>query len=99
MHRDLKLENLLLGRDGYLKIVDFGLAKVLRPNQATYSFVGTPAYIAPEILQGQSYDKTADWWSVGVIMYQMLVGVLPFYDRNAQRQNKAIINNPARLPN
>ena len=50
MHRDLKLENLMVDKDGYLKIVDFGLAKVLRPGQRTYSVVGTPAYFAPEIL-------------------------------------------------
>ena len=92
MHRDLKLENLLLDREGYLKIVDFGLARVLRHNEMTSSIVGTPAYFAPEILKGQSYDMTADWWAVGIIMYQLLTGVLPFHNRNLHRQNQSIIN-------
>ena len=82
MHRDLKLENLMLGKDGYLKIVDFGLVRVLRQGETSDSIVGTPAYFAPEILKGERYDKTADFWSVGIIMYQMLTGVLPFHNRN-----------------
>ena len=61
--------------------------------------VGTPAYFAPEILRGEAYDKSADFWSVGVIMYQMLTGVLPFHNRNLHRQNEAIVNKPLQIPN
>ena len=85
MHRDLKLENLMLDTEGYLKIVDFGLVRVLRPGQLAYSVVGTPAYFAPELLKGEAYNKTADWWAVGIIMYEMLTGVLPFHNRNLHR--------------
>ena len=94
MHKDLKLENLMIDTDGYLKIVDFGIARVLRHNEVSNTIVGTPAYFAPELLRGESYNKTADYWAVGIIMYQMLTGVLPFHNRNLQRQNEAIVNNP-----
>ena len=72
---------------GYLKIVDFGLARVLRHQDVAQTIVGTPAYLAPEILKKQSYDKAADWWATGIILYQMLTGVLPFHNRNIIRQN------------
>lgn len=81
MHRDLKLENLILDENGYLKIVDFGMCKVLRHNEKATEYAGTPAYIAPELLKGEEYTFTADWWAVGVLMYQMLTGVLPFHNR------------------
>ena len=85
MHRDLKLSNLMINTDGFLKIVDFGLAQVLRHGQFTTSIVGTPSYMAPEILKQEQYDKTADWWSVGIILYQMLTGTHPFLDRNVHK--------------
>ena len=69
MHRDLKLENLILDENGYLKIVDFGVAEVLRHNQVSYDVAGTPAYFAPEILKGDGYNMAADWWAVGIILY------------------------------
>ena len=69
MHRDLKLQNLLLDENGYLKIVDFGVAQVLRHNQVSYQVAGTPAYFAPEILKGEGYNMAADWWAVGIILY------------------------------
>ena len=93
MHRDLKLENMLLDENGYLKIVDFGVAEVLRHNQVAYDFTGTPAYFAPEILKGDGYNMAADWWAVGIILYQMLTGVLPFHNRNIVKQNQSIVEN------
>ncbi|KAK8472591.1 hypothetical protein PHAVU_002G249300 [Phaseolus vulgaris] len=88
-HRDLKLENTLL--DGSpanrLKICDFGYSKSCLLHSKTHSKIGTPAYIAPEIISGKDYDgKLADVWSCGVILYAMLVGTLPFEDK-ADRQN------------
>ena len=78
MHRDIKLENLMLDQEGYLKIIDFGLAKVLGPRQTTDSVCGTPAYMAPEVIQGEMYRFEAEWWSVGIVLYEMMFGVTPF---------------------
>lgn len=95
LYRDLKPENILVDVDGYIKLSDFGLAK-----QAIESntFCGTPEYIAPEMLLGLGHSYTADWWALGILTYEMLTGVPPFYDknRNAMFQNieKAAIRWP-----
>ena len=72
---DLKLENLLLDAQGYLKITDFGLVKEgIGTDDTTTTFCGTPEYLAPEILEEESYGKSVDWWALGVVMYEMLLG-------------------------
>ena len=85
MHRNLKVDNLMVDTDGYLKIVDFGLARSLMNNEANNTLIGAPAYFAPEQLKGEPYDKTVDFWAVGIIMYQMLTGALPFHSKNLYR--------------
>ena len=83
IYRDLKLENILLDSDGYILIADFGLSKILsQPEEQTNSLVGTAAYVAPEILKGKGYDKTVDWWALGILLYEMLHGQPPFFDKN-----------------
>ena len=79
MHRDLKLENVMMEEDGYLKVIDYGLAKNFSPgSDFATSFCGTPDYIAPEMIEGKGHDFSVDWWAVGVMIYEMRIGVTPF---------------------
>lgn len=72
---------MLLGDDGYLTISDFGLSKVLTQHDDIATTVcGTAAYLAPEVISGESYDRSIDWWALGIIVYEMLVGLPPFVD-------------------
>ena len=75
LFRDLKLDNLLLDSDGYLKIADFGLCKEgMGFGDRTSTFCGTPEFLAPEVLTEPSYTRAVDWWGLGVLIFEMLVG-------------------------
>lgn len=92
IYRDLKPENLLICPDGYLKITDFGFAKVLPPGHKTYTLCGTPEYIAPEVLANKGHDKGADWWTLGVLVYELLAGIDPFSSDSPSKIYKKILS-------
>ena len=79
VYRDLKPENILLDSKGHVKLTDFGLSKILEDeDDKAFTLCGTPQYLAPEVLLKKGYDKMVDWWSLGCVLYEMLMGRLPF---------------------
>ena len=80
IHRDLKPENILIDRDGYCKLTDFGFAKVVEPGERTFTLCGTPEYIAPEVLLNKGHGRAVDWWTLGILIFEMIAGQPPFCD-------------------
>ena len=82
VHRDLKPENVLMDEEGYISLADFGLAKFLQRNDQTYSFCGTAEYLAPEILNMTGHGFSVDWWTLGILLYEMATGRPPFLNKS-----------------
>ena len=79
LYRDLKPENIMVDSNGHIKLTDFGLSKMVKKTkEKAFTICGTPQYLAPEILSDEGYDNSVDWWSLGCVMYEMLVGKAPF---------------------
>uniref|UniRef100_A0A8C1T642 protein kinase C n=1 Tax=Cyprinus carpio TaxID=7962 RepID=A0A8C1T642_CYPCA len=99
VYRDLKLDNLLLDTEGYVKIADFGLCKEgMGFGDRTSTFCGTPEFLAPEVLTDTSYTRAVDWWGLGVLIYEMLVGESPFPGDDEEEVFDSIVNDEVRYP-
>uniref|UniRef100_A0A8C6THQ5 Protein kinase C n=1 Tax=Neogobius melanostomus TaxID=47308 RepID=A0A8C6THQ5_9GOBI len=106
IYRDLKLDNVLLDHDGHIKLTDYGMCKEgIQPGDTTSTFCGTPNYIAPEILRGEDYGFSVDWWALGVLMFEMMAGRSPFDiitdnpDMNTEEYLfQVILEKPIRIP-
>ena len=100
IYRDMKPENILVDADGHLKVTDFGFAKnnITNERQTTNTFCGTPEYLAPEVLRQQPYTRSVDWWSFGVILFEMLSGIPPFFDSNPKKMYMGILFEPIQFP-
>ena len=100
IYRDLKPENILMGEDGYICLTDFGLAKIIEENEVTNSFCGTPEYLAPEILNESGHSFAVDWWALGILTYEMIVGFPPFYtgSSNNNKMYELIKSKPVFFP-
>uniref|UniRef100_A0A669CCH7 non-specific serine/threonine protein kinase n=1 Tax=Oreochromis niloticus TaxID=8128 RepID=A0A669CCH7_ORENI len=99
VYRDLKLENLMLDKDGHIKITDFGLCKEGITDAATMkTFCGTPEYLAPEVLEDNDYGRAVDWWGLGVVTYEMMCGRLPFYNQDHEKLFELILMEDIKFP-
>ncbi|OBZ72827.1 cAMP-dependent protein kinase type 1 [Grifola frondosa] len=95
IYRDLKPENILLNCDGHIKIADFGFAKYC--NTTVWTLCGTPDYLAPEIISNMRYNKSVDWYALGVLIFEMLSGLPPFHDANPMVRYEKIAQGPASI--
>ncbi|XP_076141152.1 ribosomal protein S6 kinase alpha-2 isoform X3 [Alosa pseudoharengus] len=99
IYRDLKPENILLDEEGHIKITDFGLSKeAIENDKRAYSFCGTIEYMAPEVVNRRGHTQSADWWSFGVLMFEMLTGSLPFQGKDRKETMALILKAKLGMP-
>lgn len=96
IYRDLKPENILIQPSGFLKLTDFGFAKYITGQ--TYTLCGTPEYLAPEIIANKGHGKPVDWWTLGILLYEMMVGIDPFNDPDPMMVYQKIIKGKIKFP-
>ena len=90
VHRDLKPANIVIDLDGYIKIIDFGIAAIIQNNQELSDIFGTPIYYAPEIINKTGVNKDFDWWCLGIMIYKLLFGQMPFWKNKEQIDQKTL---------
>uniref|UniRef100_A0A0K8TGS8 protein kinase C n=3 Tax=Lygus hesperus TaxID=30085 RepID=A0A0K8TGS8_LYGHE len=99
VYRDLKLDNVLLDFDGHVRIADFGMCKLqIYLDKTTDTFCGTPDYMAPEVIKGLKYNQCVDWWSFGILLYELLVGQSPFSGCDEDHLFWSICNERPHMP-
>ena len=96
IYRDLKPENILIHKSGYLKLTDFGFAKIVEGR--TYTLCGTPEYLAPEIILNKGHGKPVDWWTTGILLYEMIAGIDPFSDDDPMMVYQKILKGKIKFP-
>ncbi|KAH9260394.1 hypothetical protein BASA81_001564 [Batrachochytrium salamandrivorans] len=98
IYRDLKPENILLDNYGHVCLTDFGLSKRYQEGEKAMTFCGTPEYLAPEIVLGTGHNKEVDWWSLGILLYEMIVGLPPFFSENTNLMYDLIAKANLKVP-
>lgn len=99
IYRDLKPENVLFTKDGYLLLADFGLATKVSGKGLATSFCGTPEYLAPEMLLNKGHNKMVDWWTLGILLFEILIGIPPFFHKNKHKMYALIMEARVTFPN
>lgn len=94
----MKPENILLDSNGHVVLTDFGLCKENLYDATTNTFCGTAEYLAPEVLQGTGYGRAVDWWSLGIVLYEMTAGIPPFYSENTNLMYNKILYEQLQFP-
>jgi serine/threonine protein kinase len=100
VYRDLKPENILIDAEGHIKLADFGLAKegVMEAAEGAHSLCGTPEYLSPEVLDRQGHGTAVDWWNLGMVTFEMLTGLPPWYTTDRQKLFDRIRHAPLKFP-
>lgn len=100
VYRDLKPENILLDGDGHIKLADFGLAKegIVAAAEGAHSLCGTPEYLSPEVLDRQGHGTAVDWWNLGMVLYEMLTGLPPWYTTDREKLFERLRGAPLKFP-
>ncbi|KAL8278278.1 hypothetical protein RQP46_009310 [Phenoliferia psychrophenolica] len=99
VYRDLKPENILIDYTGHLMLCDFGLCKLnMTEGERTNTFAGTPEYLSPELILGEGYTRVVDWWTLGVLLYEMLSGLPPFFEEDHQKMYRRIVSEELTFP-
>lgn len=98
IYRDMKPHNVMIGKDGHVKLTDFGLSTFCEPNETKTEVCGTPEYVAPEILLNQGYGYSVDWWGLGILAYELIYGSTPFFGLNNGYILQSILNREPVFP-